>query len=299
MTTDLAVVDATDVVLSRRDLDMVRRQVSVPSSMRPPSDQELDDFGRYCMARRLNPFDRQCYLAPIGGRWQPLVGVHGRLVIALRTGEVDGMEGPYFCHKREGVERARPPDWDELWDDSDPPHAAKFVVYRKGWTRDKFPVGIAPWELYAFEGDNRGGRRLRRGSLWRDNPPLILGYKAITRALDLVFQDVMPPSPHEVADDPDDTDEGYARDETTPRATPSNTEQFDELHDLIVQAGFDGPENRGKLRVFLSKTLRRTITDPSDIGRDDDMNLVIEALRAVVEREPEEGNPIGENTDDA
>jgi hypothetical protein len=204
MSTDLAVVDVPEVRLSNSDLELIRRQVNIPRGGRPPTDQDLDGFGRYCMAQRLNPFDRQIYLAYIGGRWQPFTGVHGRLVIALRTGAVDGMEGPYYCHRREGVERNHPPDWDELWDDNTPPHAAKFVVYRKGWTR--FPVGVARWQDY-----NKG-----TGS-WQSNPPLMLGYKAITRALNLVFPDVMPPAPDRAEDDVDvDESIGYSRSEPPP-----------------------------------------------------------------------------------
>jgi hypothetical protein len=205
---DLAVVDAVEVVLSNRDLDLIRRQVNVPRGGRPPTDVELEDFARYCVAQRLNPFDRQIYLANIAGRWQPFTGVHGRLVLALRTGAVEGMEGPYFCHKREGREREHGPDWDELWDDDTPPHAAKFVVYRRGWTRH--PVGIAPWRYY-----NRGS------GTWVSNPPLMLGYKAITRALNLVFPDVMPPSPDRPDAEPDiDETVGYIRAEveTAPSA---------------------------------------------------------------------------------
>jgi hypothetical protein len=206
VSSDLAVVDVPEVVLSNRDLDLIRRQVSIPKNGRPPYDVELEDFARYCIAQRLNPFDRQIYLAYINGRWQPFTGVHGRLVIALRTGEVEGMEGPYFCRAREGVERDHPPVWDELWDEAEPPRAAKFVVYRKGWTR--FPVGIAPWRYY-----NKGL------GTWLTNPPLMLGYKAITRALNLVFPDVMPPSPDRAADEPDvDESIGYVREDIDPPA---------------------------------------------------------------------------------
>lgn len=194
-------VAAPEVVLSNRDLDLIRRQVSIPKNGRPPNDLELEDFARYCIAQRLNPFDRQIYLACIGGRWQPFTGVHGRLVIALRTGQVTGMEGPLFCHAREGRERLGPPDWDEVWDEEEPPRAAKFVVYRRGW--DHHPVGVAPWRYY-----NRGI------GVWVSNPPLMLGYKAITRALNLVFPDVMPPSPDRPDDQPDiDESTGYVRDE--------------------------------------------------------------------------------------
>jgi len=201
--------DAPEVRLSNSDLQMIRRQVAVPRGGQPPTDVDLDTFARVCMAQRLNPFDRQIYLAHIGGRWQPFIGVHGRLVIALRTGQVDGMEGPYFCGPRVGVERDQPPRWDELWDGEGPPHAAKFVVYRKGWTR--FPVGIAQWRYYAF---NAGTART---GTWQSNPSLMLGYKAITRALNLVFPDVLPPAPERPSDEPDvDEGDGYRREDPPP-----------------------------------------------------------------------------------
>ena len=211
---ELAVADAPEVVLSNRDLDLIRRQVNIPRNGRPPTDLELEDFARYCIAQRLNPFDRQIYLAHINGRWQTFVGVHGRLVIALRTGQVTGMEGPLFCHAREGRERLGPPDWDEVWDEEDPPRAAKFVVHRRGWTQH--PVGVAPWRYY-----NRGV------GVWVSNPPLMLGYKAITRALNLVFPDVMPPSPDRPDDEPDiDETTGYVRDDPDETLTGNVTPEI-------------------------------------------------------------------------
>jgi hypothetical protein len=215
--------EAPEVVLSRQDLDMIRRQVVVPSGVRPPSDVELDDFGRACMARRLDPFDRQIYFAPIGGRWTYFIGVHGRLTIALRTGQVDGMEGPLFCHRREGIERARPPDWDELWDDDAPPHAAKFVVYRKGWTRH--PVGIARWSYYA-----------KATPVWHDHPTLMLGYKAITRALNLVFPDQLPPDSGRDGDDAASTNQP-----ATCAPTPTRPLQFPPNHDGPTRARSSTP----------------------------------------------------------
>jgi hypothetical protein len=187
------------VVLSTQDLEMIRRQVDIPKGKQAPTDAELTDFGRTCMARRLDPFDRHIYLANFGGGWRAYIGVHGRLVIAFRTGLVAGMDGPYFCGPREGIERAQPPDWQELWDGKGHPHAARFVVHRKGMDRAS-PVGVARWAEY---GKDYG--------TWVTNPPLMLGYKAITRALNLVFPDVMPAdSDREV-----DVDEsvGYVREE--------------------------------------------------------------------------------------
>lgn len=200
------------VVLSTQDLEMIRRQVDIPRGKHPPNDAELTDFGRTCMARRLDPFDRHIYLANFGGGWRAYIGVHGRLVIAFRTGLVAGMEGPLFCGPREGIERAQPPDWQELWDGKGHPHAAKFVVHRRGMDRAS-PVGIARWAEY---GKDYG--------TWVTNPPLMLGYKAITRALNLVFPDVMPAdSDREV-----DVDEsvGYVREEPAAASTSEQGRKF-------------------------------------------------------------------------
>lgn len=84
-----------------------------------------------------------------------------------------------------------------------------------------------------------------------------------------------------------DIEESYTPGEVDgPPAVAPGREHPAELGDLLVQAGFDGPEAVGRLRVFLSKTLRRTVTDPSDV-RPDEVNIVVEALRSFIEREPE------------
>jgi hypothetical protein len=216
--------EGAEVVLSRGDLETIRRQIVVPQGVRPPSPLELDDFGRYSIAQRLNPFDRQIYLMFLNGAWRPYIGVHGRLSLAFRTGLVSGMEGPLFCHSRTDEQHARnePPDWDELWDDDEPPHAAKFVVYRAGMVKGNGgATGIAHWKRYAYEKDGKGGERLKRG-LWQTNPTLMLGYKAITRALNMAFPGVMPPAPERDDDAGLDEPEGYVRDEAGSESPPTD-----------------------------------------------------------------------------
>jgi hypothetical protein len=295
----VALADAPEVRLSSHDLEMIRRQVIIPKGVRAPSDVEVSDFGEACMVQRLNPFDRQIYFAFIGGRWTYFIGVHGRLTIALRTGQVAGMEGPYYCHKREGVERAHPPDWDELWDDDDPPHAAKFVVYRKGWTHH--PVGVAPWRLYGLTTDQNGREKTKPGP-WAANPVLMLGYKAITRALNLVFPDVMPPDTGR--DDEDDVDESvaYSRDEATvvasgveaareaatqerPPASPSRPEfivptpeQVNEINRLLGHLDLSGAAMRAERMAEVSRALGHDVWDTRELDRTDAAQ-VIEYLR--------------------
>jgi hypothetical protein len=301
MTTDVVVPEvvsgvalaAPEVVLSNRELDMIRRQIVVPQNARPPSDQELEDFGQACMYQRLNPFDRQIYLAYINRRWQYFIGVHGRLVIAMRTGQVTGMVGPLFCAKREGIERAHPPQWDELWDGDGPPHAAKFVVMRRGMTQ--YPNGVARWAEY--------GRPDVK--VWQDRPTLMLGYKAITRALNLVFPDVMPPDTGRDDDVVVDESVGYSDDESaTAPAPPSGTEpvreaaaaerspepaprstfivpdpeQLAEVGGLLERLGLAGADRRHERLMVLGRVLGRVVADTRELDRDD-LRIVANYLR--------------------
>jgi hypothetical protein len=286
----VAVPEPVEVRLSSHDLAMIRRQVVVPENARPPTDVELSDFGEACMLQRLNPFDRQIYFAFINRRWTYFIGVHGRLVLALRTGEVTGMEGPLFCHKRSDEQRARrePPDWDELWDDNTPPHAAKFVVMRKGMTR--YPTGTARWAEYG-----------KNTPVWQDRPTLMLSYKAITRALNLTFPDVMPPDTGR--DDDVDESVGYTRDDadrdadigrtdiTEPPARSefivSTREQITEMTSLLEQHDLAGPHRRHERLAVLGRALGRIVADTRDLDRADTARC-IDFLRARLGTEPDD-----------
>jgi hypothetical protein len=65
-------------------------------------------------------------------------------------------------------------------------------------------------------------------------------------------------------------------------------DQYEEIRDLLVQVGLDGLDNRERRVEWLSRTLGRPIGSTGDIDRDE-MNVVIDALCAVVEHEPEDG----------
>ena len=273
------------VRLSRDDLAVIRRQIVPPRGVEPPTDVELDDFARVAMARRLDPFDRQIYVANFGQGWRPYIGVHGRLVLALRTGEVEGMDGPHYAAARTDDQKARgdPPDWQEFWSEQAPPHVARFTVYRRGWTR-KVPVGAAPWRYYGAGKDF---------GLWKSNPPLALGYKAIVRALNLVFPDVMPPEPERDVDV--DESVAYSRElEPEPahvihrpaaRPTPGRSRALmQKLNRLYVDCEVAGPGSEELRAEESSKALGRTVS-PADALSDADLELVI----AHVERRKAEG----------
>lgn len=292
--TDLAPYQAAApaiVRISADDLAVIRRQIVPPRGVQPPTDVELSDFARVAMARRLDPFDRQIYIANFGQGWRPYIGVHGRLVLAMRTGEVDGMEGPYFAAARTDAQKANgdPVDWQEYWSEQAPPHVAKFVVYRRGWTK-KVPVGAAPWRYYGAGKDF---------GLWKTNPPLALGYKAIVRALNLVFPDVMPPEPDRDVDVDEST--AYTRDDPPAPAAAPVAEAAYVIHrpaedNAEAHAARDAKERSGALGRRLNELWRdcelggkedaptRAATVSTALGRevdqrdtlsDDDLEVVI------------------------
>lgn len=105
---------------------------------------ELGMFVEVCNRLRLDPFAKQIHAVK---RWDSSlqrevfsfqVGIDGFRLVAQRTGDMDGVEGPFWCG----------PDgkWDDLWTLPDPPFAAKVAVYRKGIARPF--IGIAKYESY-------------------------------------------------------------------------------------------------------------------------------------------------------
>jgi phage recombination protein Bet len=87
----------------------------------------------------LDPFSKQIYGIKRKGKLCIQTGIDGFRVIAGRTGELDGQDGPFWCGK-DGV-------WRDVWLDDTPPAAAKVVVYRKGC---KLPfTGIARFREYS------------------------------------------------------------------------------------------------------------------------------------------------------
>ena len=145
------------------------------SNYQRPNDQEVDAFYHMVTTTGLDPVAKHIY--SIGRydkrarrtKYTTQVGIDGFRVIAIRTGEYDGREGPFWLTD-EG-------EWVDYWlDPSKKPVAAKVAVGRKGCSR---PVtAVAHWAEYGST-----------GNMWASMPAHMLAKCAEALALRACFPD--------------------------------------------------------------------------------------------------------------
>lgn len=138
--------------LSVEQVELIKRTICSGAT-----DDELALFVSQCNRMGLDPFAKQIHAVK---RWDSKrrqevmaiqVGIDGFRLIAARTGEVDGQEGPFWC----GFDGA----WHDSWLSNEAPAAAKVIVWRKGC---RFPfVGVARFDAYA-----QGSRDGKLNPMW-------------------------------------------------------------------------------------------------------------------------------------
>ena len=172
MSTALAHIELTDerVALLKRTLcpDLTNDEMELFAGVARRTG--LDPFAKqiYAMKRRSKkPGTRDQYEDKLTIQ----TGIDGFRVIAGRTGDLDGQDGPFWCG----------PDgeWRDVWLAKEPPAAAKVVVFRKGCARGF--VGIARFSEYGqfYDGKPSG--------LWGKMPATMIAKCAEALALRKAF----------------------------------------------------------------------------------------------------------------
>lgn len=145
-----------------------------------------DEFALFVATSRrlgLDPFARQIFAVK---RWSNAdrrevmsiqVSIDGFRLVAARTGELDGQDGPYWC----GSDK----QWQDVWLETEFPAAAKVAVYRKGCTRPF--TGTATWESYVQTIKDKGTGETRPNSMWARMPDTMLAKCAEALALRKAF----------------------------------------------------------------------------------------------------------------
>lgn len=147
--------------MTSEQLDLLKRTIA-----KGTTDDEFGLFVQTSKRLGLDPFARQIFAVKRGNQLSIQVSIDGFRLVAARTGQMDGQDGPYWCGD-DG-------EWHDVWLSNQPPKAAKVIVYRKGASRGF--TGIARFSSYA-----------QQSPTWTKMPDLMIAKCAECLALRKAF----------------------------------------------------------------------------------------------------------------
>lgn len=153
-------------MLDSERIDLLRRTLVQDIS---PAEFEL--YIAVCNRTGLDPFAKQIYAIKRSGKMVIQVSIDGMRLIAQRSQDYGGQDGPYWCGE-DG-------QWTDVWLRSEHPVAAKVGVKRRGWSN--YVYAVAHWDEYVVSYQGKPSQ------FWASMPRLMLAKCAESLALRKAF----------------------------------------------------------------------------------------------------------------
>lgn len=174
MPNEIVTSSSSDITqLTDRDIQIIKDTIC-----KEATNQELALFVKVCNQTGLNPFMKQIYaIKRYDSKLQRNVVTHqvsidGFRLIAERTGQYQGQDGPYWCGE-DGV-------WVDVWTQKTPPYAAKVGIYKRTFLKPLYSVAV----FHEYVQKDRSGNL---SPMWKTMPDLMIAKCAEALALRRAF----------------------------------------------------------------------------------------------------------------